>query len=200
MKPTRPTARLVPPVAHRATIGRHREHVEVLWKTCDHTDWRAVTSWERGERTDAIPDHLTADSAKWYVERAHLAVVFGPETTTVIVVRPFEQSDCAGRNRTWPIIHLTAIRIAHCRDCCGGRHRPSPLQCVAVGIGSNVGFGRLARRMVIMTRLIAAGVKRVFVGEAEGSVPHLMDGDLGCTVRPTNRCRQIHRCLRRLSS
>ena len=37
--------------------------------------------------------------------------------------------------------------------------------------------------MVIMTRLIAPGVKRVFVGEAEGSVPHFMEGDLVCTVR-----------------
>src|SRR5262245_29822364 len=36
--------------------------------------------------------------------------------------------------------------------------------------------------MVIMTRLIAPGVKRVFVSEAEGSVPHLMNGDLGGTV------------------
>src|SRR5262245_52982507 len=36
--------------------------------------------------------------------------------------------------------------------------------------------------MVIMTRLIASGVNRVFVGEAEGSMPHLMDGDLSGTV------------------
>src|SRR5262245_6541111 len=36
--------------------------------------------------------------------------------------------------------------------------------------------------MVIMTRLITPGVNRVFVGEAESGVPHLMYGDLGGTT------------------
>src|SRR5262245_27950152 len=100
MKPTRPAARLVPPIAHRATIGSHREHVEVLRKTYAHTDRRAVTSLEGGERTNAVPNHLPPDPAKRYVERPHLAVAFGPVTAAVIIVCPFEQSDRAGRNGT----------------------------------------------------------------------------------------------------
>src|SRR4030095_885958 len=85
MKPTCPTARLVPPVAHRATIGRYCEHVEVLRTTCDHTDRRAVTGWEGGERADAVPEDLTADAAERNAEFPHLAIVFGPVTATVIV-------------------------------------------------------------------------------------------------------------------
>src|SRR5262245_66651142 len=134
MKPTRPAAPLVPPIAHRATIRRYREHVEVLRETCDHTDRCAITSLEGGKGTDAVPDHLTAHVAERDPERPHLAVVFRPVTTTVIVMRSFKQSDCAGRNWAWPAIHLTAIRIAHRRDGCGSCHRPSPLERVAVAI------------------------------------------------------------------
>src|SRR5262245_13309097 len=140
MKPTRPAARLVPPVAHRATVGCHREHVEMLRETCDHSDRRTITSLEGGKGTDAVPDHLTADVAERHPERPHLAVVFRPVTPTVIVMRPFKQSDCARLNLTWPIVHLTAIGIAHRRDGCSSCHRPSPLERVAVAIRGNVRF------------------------------------------------------------
>ena len=68
-----------------------------------------------------------------------------------------------GGNRTRPAIHLAAIRIAHRRD--GGRrcNRPPPLQRVAIGIRRDIGFRRLAGRVVIMARLIAASIVRVFV-------------------------------------
>ena len=78
-QPAHPLA-LVPPVAHGAAVVRDREHVEMLGIARDDADRRRRPRLQGRERADAVPDHLAADPAERHAERAHLAVVLGPET------------------------------------------------------------------------------------------------------------------------
>src|SRR6476469_2300528 len=87
LEPTGPTAAGIPPVQDRPAIGGDSEHVQVLGIPGDDAERGLGPSDRGGQRADPVPDHLTADPAERHAEIAHLAVVFGPETAAMVVVR-----------------------------------------------------------------------------------------------------------------
>ena len=175
----RPTTRLVPPVAHGATVVSDREHIEMFWITRHYRDWRASAGLECRERADAVPNHLAADPAEGHAERTHLAVVLGTEAAAVVVVRAFEQTHGSRRHGARSRVDRVARRIAHRGNGCRCSNGPSPLQRVPVGVGGDVRLGRLACRMMIVARLGAAGVVRIFIRKSKRRMSHLVNADLG---------------------
>ena len=172
--------RRVPPVAHGAAVGGDGEHVEVFGVAGHHGDRRAGARRQRrpaercGSRSPAGRRGRTARRASCILQSYS-----GRYGAAVIVVRALEQPDGARRHRARPAVDRGAVRIAHRRKRRRRRHRPAPLQGCAVRVDRDVRLARLARRVMVVAGLGAAGVVGVLVGEPVRRVPHLVDGDLG---------------------
>src|SRR5205814_8044058 len=69
LEPAGPAAIHVPPVTHRAAVGGDGEHVDVFGVAVHHSDLSAWARGKGGQGSDAVPDHLPADAAKWDAER-----------------------------------------------------------------------------------------------------------------------------------